>query len=249
MRVKDLVKKYKKDANFRNKIGLYSGAGTSLVFALIQFYGGIAYQSTWFTAFAIYYFVLAVVKFYLARSVGKQGEAGWKVFRTAGLVMTFLNLALVVMISILIANPSIALHKYSTVIAAVTAVWTLGSAALTVYDAVKTWRKNDPVMLADRLVQLITAAVSILILQTSMIASISTPEIETATSYLEEFGSIAMVPEEILGWFTDLFQKLATSNSITGALVAVFSSGMTVYMIVKGTVEGKKQKKVKPATA
>lgn len=246
MTIKDLVKKYKSDEDFRNKIGLYSGAGTSLVFALVQLYGGIRYQSTWFTAFAVYYIVLAVVKFYLARSVGKKGKSGWKVFRTAGLVMTVLNLALVVMISILIANPSIALHKYSAVITAVTAVWTLGSAALTVYDAIKTWKKNDPVALADRLVQLITATVSILILQTSLIASITTPEIETATSYIEEFGSIAMVPEEISGWFTDLFQKLATSNSITGVLVGVFSSGMTVYMIAKGTAEGKKQKKLKP---
>jgi hypothetical protein len=82
--------------------------------------------------------------------------------------------------------------------------------------------------------------VAVLMLQTSLIASITTPQIESVKGYIEEFGSFARIPEEISGWFTDLFQKLATSNSITGAIVAIFTSGITVYMIVRGTVERKK---------
>ena len=100
--------------------------------------------------------------------------------------------------------------------------------------------KNDPVALADRLVALTTSVVAVLMLQTSLIASITTPQIEKVKGYIEEFGSFTRIPEEISGWFEDLFQKLATSNSITGAIVAIFTSGVTVYMIVRGTVERKK---------
>lgn len=244
MQIKDLAKRYKSDALFRDQINLYIGAASSLVFTGLQFYGGIRYQSVWFTALAVYSAVLAVVKFYLARSVGKKGKDGWIVFRRVGCVMTILNIALLVMISILVTNPSIALHEYSITIAVLTGVWTLISAGLAVYGVVQMRNKDDPVALADRLVQLTTSIVSVLMLQTALIASISTPQIETAKSYIERFGSMAYVPEEISEVLTDIFQRLATSNSITGVLVAIFTIGLTAYIIIRGTVEGKRTEKI-----
>lgn len=240
MKIREVIKRYKSDAAFRNKVNLYNGATISLVFTAIQLYGGIRYQSVWFFSFAIYNAVLAVVRFYLARSVGKKGAEGWRIFRIVGFVMTILNFALIVMISILIANPRIALHEYSLWIALANGLWTLISAGMTIHSVVELRNKNDPVALADRLVALTTSVVAVLMLQTSLIASITTPQIETVKGYIEEFGSIALIPEEISVWFEDLFQKLATSNSITGAIVAIFTSGITVYMIIRGTVERKK---------
>ena len=239
MKIGELIKRYKNDETFRNKVNLYNGATTSLIFTGIQLYGGIRYQSVWFFSFAIYNAVLAVVRFYLARSVGKKGAEGWRIFRIVGFVMTILNFALLVMISIMIADPRIALHEYSIWIALANGLWTLISAGMTIRSVVQMRNKNDPVALADRLVALTTSVVAVLMLQTSLIASITTPQIETVKGYIEEFGSIALIPEEISVWFEDLFQKLATSNSITGAIVAVFASGITVYMIIRGTVERK----------
>lgn len=241
--IQSLIKKYKSDEKFRNQVGLYSGAAINSVFVIIQLYGGIKYQSVWFTALAIYYAVLSIVKFYIGASVNKTGKEGWAAFRRVGFIMTILNLALITMISILIANPSIAIHKYSPAITAVIALWTIGSTIATIYAAVKADKKNHPLTLADRLVQLITSAVSLLMLQTAMIASISTPQIETAQQTIEEFGSITNVPTEMSNWFSELFQALATSNSITGGIVAIFTSGVIVYMIVKGTLEKKKHSK------
>ena len=240
MKIREVIKRYKSDTAFRNKVNLYNGATISLIFTAIQLYGGIRYQSVWFFSFAIYNAVLAVVRFYLARSVGKKGAEGWRVFRIVGFVMTILNFALIVMISILIANPRIALHEYSLWIALANGLWTLISAGMTIRSVVELRNKNDPVALADRLVALTTSVVAVLMLQTSLIASITTPQIETVKGYIEEFGSFALIPEEISVWFEDLFQKLATSNSITGAIVAIFTSGITVYMIIRGTVERKK---------
>ena len=243
MKIKAFYKRYRSDEPFRNKINLYNGAATSFVLTCIQLYGGIKYKSVWFTSFAIYYGVLTIVKFYLARSVGKKGREGWSVFSIVGFVMSILNLALVTMISILITDPSIALHEYSLAIAIATAAWTLISAGMTIHGVFQMRNKNEPVMLADRLVQLTTAIVSVLMLQTSFIASISTPQIETMKGYIEEFGSLAFVPDKIATLFTNLFQSLALSNIITGVFVAVFSSWLTVYMIIRGTVEGKRLEK------
>ena len=240
MKIKELIKRYKSDEIYRNKVNLYNGAITGLGFTLVQLYGGIRYQSAWFFAFGVYYGVLTIVKFYLARRVGIKGKKGWKIFRTVGLVMSILNVALVVMISIMIANPAVVFHEYSLVIAIITGGWTLISAGMTVHNVAEMRNKNDPVALADRLVNLTTAVASVLMLQTSLIASITTPQIEKVKGYIEEFGSFANIPEQIAGWFTDLFQGLATSNAITGAVVAVFTSGVTVYMIVRGVIEEKK---------
>ena len=243
MRIKELFHRYKTDTKFRDKVNLYNGTMTCFIFTLIQLYGGVRYRSTWFMAFSVYYGVLTIVKFYLARSVGKKGKKGWAVFRLVGFVMSVLNFALIVMISILIANPSIVFHEYSLVIAIVNGVWTLISAGLAIHGVAEMRNKNDPVALADRLVNLTTAAASVLMLQTSLIAGITTPQIEKVKGYIEEFGSFANIPERISGWFTSLFQSLATSNSITGAIVAIFTSGITVYMIIRGTTEGKKLEK------
>lgn len=243
MAIKDLVHKYRTDEKFRNKVNLYNGSLTSLGLTCLQLYGGIRYRSVWFFAFGVYYAVLTIVKFYLARNIRVKGKKGWEVFRTVGFVMTILNFALIVMISFLIATPEIALHEYSLAVALITGIWTLISAGLTVKSVADMRNKNDPVALADRLVNLTTSVVAVLILQTSLIASISTPQIEKVKGYIDEFGSFANIPQTISGWFTDLFQRLATSNSITGVIVAVFTSGMTVYMIIRGTVEGKRLEK------
>lgn len=74
MKIKAFYKRYRSEEPFRNKINLYNGAATSFVLTCIQLYGGIKYKSVWFTSFAIYYGVLTIVKFYLARSVGKTGR-------------------------------------------------------------------------------------------------------------------------------------------------------------------------------
>lgn len=241
--VKDLIKRYKSDEKFRYRVGLYGGASINLVFVVIQFYGGIKYQSTWFTALAIYYAVLSIVKFYIGASISKKGKAGWTTFRIVGFIMTILNLALITMISIMIANPGIAIHKYSLAIAIIIAVWTLGSTGVTIYELVKTHKKNDPVPLASRLVQLIASIVSVLMLQTAMIAGISAPQIESATNTIEQFGSITNAPTGVSGIIAELFQGLATSNIVTGTVVGIIAGGVTLYMIIRGTVEKKKHEK------
>lgn len=240
MSPRTLINKYKTDKKFREQVGLYVGAITNLSFVIIQLYGGIKYQSVWFTALAIYNAALAIVKFYIGKSINKKGRSGWTVFRIVGFIMTILNIALIAMISIMIANPSIAIHEYSIVITIIIAIWTFVSTGITVYEVIKTHKKNQPVAIASRLVQLITSAVSILMLQTALVASITTTEIEKAEEAINEINTAANVPTEITVITTELFQNLATTNAITGGIVAVFAGLVTLYMIIRGTIEKKK---------
>lgn len=161
--------------------------------------------------------------------------------------MVILNFALMVMISALIADPSIAIHRYSPVIAVITGLWTVVALVLANINVVRLRKKNNVIQLADGFVQLITSVVSILILQTSIIATISTPQIDEALGVMEQFSSVTGTPKEVYLLFSDTFTALVTSNDITGIIVGVFSCGVTGYMIVKGTTEKRKVSKQVPA--
>ena len=97
-------------------------------------------------------------------------------------------------------------------------------------------------MLANQLVGLITSAVAILMVQTAWIASLSTAQIEKVDGALRGVSSFVGAPEILADGVSEIFYALATSNSITGGLVAIFAMGVTIYMIVKGVAEGKRAK-------
>ncbi|MBR3052262.1 hypothetical protein IKG60_01415 [Candidatus Saccharibacteria bacterium] len=239
MTVKEWILRYKNDGMFRNKVNLYSGAVTNLGFVGVQLYGGIRYQSVWFTSLAVYYALLSAVKFYIGLSTNRKGKKAWRTFQTTGVVMLFLNLVLITMVSMMIANPKLALHEYSAILAIVTAFWAVGAAGMAIYGVVSVYKKRNPVALADRLVGLITAAVSVLMLQTSLVASVNGNEIEKGREYIEQFGAVARVPAEMTEILSETTQELATSNTVTGVLVVVFAGGVTWYMIIRGAIEEK----------
>lgn len=75
------------------------------------------------------------------------------------------------------------------------------------------------------------------------IASISTPQINSITGAIEEFGSVTKAPDWVSEWLAGTFRTLATTNNITGMLVAIFAVTVTLYMIIRGTKEGKRFRK------
>lgn len=245
MTIRDWFTRYKNDEIFRNKVNLYSGAVTNLGFVAMQLYGGIRYQSAWFTSLAIYYALLSAAKFYIGVSTGKKGKAAWRTFQIAGVIMLLLNLVLVTMVSLMIADPKLALHEYSVILTAITAFWTIGAAGMAIYSVVDVRKKHDPVALADRLVGLITAAVAVLMLQTSLVASINGTELEKGREYIEQFNAVTNAPAEMTEILSETTRELATSNTVTGILVVLFAGGITWYMIIRGAVEGRKYGKKK----
>ena len=243
--IKKLFLKWKNDKNFQREVGLYTGAVTNLFFVGVEFYGGIRYQSNWFIALAVYNLVLTIVKFYLGISAHKEpGNSDWRTFKIAGIVMVTINLALFAMISIMIADPSIALHEYSKTVAIVMAVWTVYTFVGSIRDLVKLRGKNDPWLLAIGMVNLVGTIVSVLMLQTAMIASFGTGSgedlIGNAVQVVDKAGEVVWLPingEMIMNDKT--LGVLASANRITGVAVGALILGITVYMIVRGAREEK----------
>lgn len=239
-KVLSLAKKAIKDKDTREKAILYASTAVNYFFVAFQLYGGIRYESVWFTALGVYYAVLTSVNLYVGLSHEKQGREAWKVFQISGWALTLANLALIAIISIMIATPGVAVRNYSPIIAVGVTFWTFYLLISAAIGIVKQWRKKNVIAMAENSIQLIGATVSVLMLQTAMIASYGAQAIEEARKALEGVSGIASASAEMEKAIDDLIQIFITSNRITGVLVIVVVLAITVYMIVKGSREYKK---------
>ena len=237
------MKKIIKDRDTREKVILYVSTVVNYFFVVFQLYGGIRYKSAWFTALGVYYAVITSVSLYIRLSRKKQGREVWRVFKVSGWVLALANLALVTMISIMIASPGVAIHNYSPVMAAGVTIWTFYLLISAMVGIVRHWKEKNAIALAENNVQLIGAVVSVLMLQTAMIASYGTQAIEEAKKTLEQMGGVVSVPAEVARTTDDLIQIFVASNRVTGVLVIIAVLAITVYMIVKGNREYRKFRK------
>ncbi|MBR3252934.1 hypothetical protein IKF84_02585 [Candidatus Saccharibacteria bacterium] len=265
------VGKLKREEDFRAEMKLYGGAIFNLFFAGTMFYSGIRYQSAWFIALGIYYAVLTIVKFYIGISSRWRGsKKKWRVLRNSGIVMTVMNLALVVMIAIMVADPSIALHGYSKVVAIMMAGWSIYLFVTSIRGLLLIRGKRDPWLIARWDIRFIAALVSVLMLQTALTASFGTGsgedllgdmadiEIEVidvgkeATEGIEEATGVPIwsgVVEKVLPdeeitrdkiVNDQTMEVLMEANRITGVVVGSIVLGLTIYMIVRGHREEKR---------
>ena len=83
------------DVRFREGAFLYNGFFINLLYIIIKLVYGIAYRSTWFVALAVYYILLALMRFLLARRLGAQDPLlEWRRYRLCGVMLFLMNQAL-----------------------------------------------------------------------------------------------------------------------------------------------------------
>ena len=238
-----LAKRIIKDKGTRERAVLYVSTAVNYFFVLFQLYGGVRYKSAWFTALGVYYGVLTSANLYIELSRDKRGSEAWKVLKASGWVLILANLSLIVIISTMIAMPTVALHDYSTVMAIGVTVWTFYLLIAAIVGIVKERHKKNAIAMAGNTVRLIGAVVSVLMLQTAMIASYGVDIIEQAKKTIDQVESIAGVPAELEAMTDNLIRTFVESNRITGMLVLIIVAVITLYMIIKGSIEHKRSKK------
>lgn len=239
-------RRYRTDKALRTRVGLFAGAAVNFLFVGFELYGGIRYHSAWFTALAVYYAVLTGVKLYIGLCMRRGNrEKEWRQFRMVGAVMTILNLALTTMISIMIAEPEIALHDYDAVVAIAMATWTFYLFISAIVALVKMRGQEDAMLLAGRIVKFVAAVVSVLMLQTALIASFGTGSGDDVVGHVVQavdgVDAAIGVPVRVDGLASETMRFLARMNRITGTCVGLLILGVTIYMIVRGTRENKRR--------
>lgn len=211
--------KYLTDVEFKTHINLYRSLAINLVYAVFNAVSGIIYRSHWFGIFAIYYGIMAVMRFLLVRYVGKNhigtsrlGEL--KRSRICAYILMTVNLVLSgVVIMMIYFNKG---FHYKGILIYVMAMYTFYITVAAVVDIVKFRKYNSPVMSIEKVIKLAAALFSMLFLETAMFS---------------QFGG-------------DTSQKLQQLMIMaTGAGISIIVVTMSVFVIVRTTKEVKKLKK------
>lgn len=206
-----LIVRYLKEATFRAEVSLYQGL-FNLLYAGMNLLLGIYYRSIWLGTLAVYYLLLAVMRFCLLHHVRSQGDfdknmiSELRRYRLCGIILLFMNQALVVIIILVVKQNSG--FKYPGMLIYAMATYAFYAIIIAVMNVIKFRKLGSPVMSAAKIISLTAAMVSMLSLETAM---------------LTQFGSADEA----------VFRQIMTVA--TGACVSIIVLGMAIYMIVHST--------------
>lgn len=208
-----LGNRYMTDRAFRTEISLYLSLGISLLYVGINLWSWHMLRSRWFMVLAVYYVIMAVMRFLLVRYVRKN-EIGtsisgeWKRSRICAYILLLVNLSLSgAVLMILFQNRG---YDYPGIMIYVMAMYTFYATINAIVDIVKYRKLGSPIMSTAKIVSLSAALVSMLNLETAMFA---------------QFGA-EMSAED---------QRIFII--LTGAGVSITVVTLSVLLIVKATKE------------
>lgn len=199
------IRKYFEDIRFKNLINLCLSSIVNFSFIFIKFVDGINNKSIWFISLSIYYFLLTLIKLFLLNNLRKyNNKKEYIVYRNIGYFIMILNIALVVMIFQMVSsNVAIIPKRYMIYLTATYTFYLIISAIINLF----VYRKyKSPLLSSIKVINLLTASVSVLMLQTTMIAT---------------FGG-------------DNFAFMKLMNTITGTVISIIALGISTYMIING---------------
>lgn len=217
MRSIPVLERYFSDALFRQKISLYFGFLINIFYVAVKFFFGIYYRSTWFISLAVYYILLAVMRFLLlhhvnGKAIGQDMAVEYRRYRYCGFMLLFMNQALAgIVIFMVHQNRG---FDYPGLLIYAMAMYSFYAVITAVINVVKYRSHESPVLSAARAINLVAAMVSILSLETAMLA---------------QFGG----DDEVFR---------ANMTGATGGSVCTIVIVMAVYMIVKSTRQLKDKK-------
>ncbi|MBQ7955404.1 MAG: hypothetical protein IJ282_06600 [Lachnospiraceae bacterium] len=212
------IDRYMTDAVFKSNVGLYRSLAINLIYIVVNAVSGYIYQTYWFGIFAVYYSIIAMMRFLLVRYVIKNpignnylGEL--KRARVCACILMTVNLALsgAVLMMVLFDRG----FRYQGVLIYVIALYTFYITVTAVIDMVKYRKYKSPILSITKVIKMASALFSMLFLETAMFAQFG------ADTSLEVKRIMIM---------------------LTGAGISTVVVSMAIYMIVKTTKEIKELK-------
>lgn len=211
-----LGNRYMTDHTFKARVSLYLSLGINLLYSVFKFLTGICYASVWLGALAIYYSLLATLRFLLLRHMKRNQTAPspnliseYRRYRLCGYLLIGVHIVLAGMVVQMVQqNQS---YQYPGTMIYAVAAYTFWTVTVSILNLVKYRRYASPVLSASKILCLASALVSLLALETAMIA---------------RFGE------------DESFRR--TMVSLTGTAVCLIVLGMSIYMVIRSNRELKK---------
>lgn len=212
------IDRYMTDAVFKSNVGLYRSLAINVVYVVVNAVSGYIYQTYWFVIFAVYYAIIAIMRFLLVRYVvkhpiGSDRMGELKRARLCAYILLTVNLALSgAVLMMVFFNRG---FQYQGILIYVIALYTFYTTTTAIIDMIKYRKYKSPVMSITKIIKMASALFSMLFLETAMFA---------------QFGAETSAE-------TKRIMIMATGAGISVAVV-----GMAVYMIVQTSKEIKNKK-------
>lgn len=205
--------RYMTDAAFKTHVNLFRSLAINLLFAAVNAVAAISFSTHWFALFAVYYAILAVMKFLLVRYVSRNKIGTSRLgelqrVRLCAYILLTINLALsgTVLMMVYFRRG----FDYHGMLIYVMALYSFYTATTAIIDMVKYRKYGSPIMSMSKIIKMAAAMVSMLSLETAMFAQFG--------------GDMSIENQRIM-------------IMATGAGIAVIIVSMAAYMIVQTTKE------------
>ena len=202
------LRKYKNDHKLRYKISLFTSLMLNIVYAIFKLLSGIVFKSFWFISFALYYFLLIVLRSNIAKEELKNNtnlKDEFVKYKKTGIILLFTNVILTIII-LIIVNQKI-MNIYPDWMAITVAVYTFYLLFNSIYNLIKYRKYKSPLISSSKVINVITSLVSLISLEIILIPT---------------FG----------GSQTEFFEIMVMA---TGGGIALIIIIISLYMIIRST--------------
>lgn len=202
------LRKYKNDHKLRCKISLFTSLMLNIVYAIFKLLSGIVFKSFWFISFALYYFLLIVLRSNIAKEELKNNtnlKDEFVKYKKTGIILLFTNVILTIII-LIIVNQKI-MNIYPDWMAITVAVYTFYLLFNSIYNLIKYRKYKSPLISSSKVINVITSLVSLISLEIILIPT---------------FG----------GGQTEFFEIMVMA---TGGGIALIIIIISLYMIIRST--------------
>ena len=212
--------RYMTDVAFKTHVNLYISLGINLLYVAANLFWGYWYQTAWFTIFAVYYSILAIMRFLLLRyinrnKIGEERLGELRRSRLCAIILLLINLVLTgAVLMILFQDRG---FEYQGIFIYVMALYTFYLTTTAIINIIKYRKYNSPIMSTSKVINLVAALVSMLALETAM---------------LSQFGAENSIE----------FKRIMVAA--TGGGISVVIVTMAIYMIAHGSREIKKIREI-----
>ena len=168
-----LGNRYMTDRVFRTNVSLSISFVISMLYVGINLWSWHMLGSYWFMVLAVYYVIMAVMRYLLVRyvriqKIGTDILSEWKRSRICAYILLLINLSLSgAVLMILYQHRG---YDYPGIMIYVMAMYTFYALTMSILDIVKYRKMGSPIMSTAKIVSLSAALVSMLNLETAMFA-------------------------------------------------------------------------------
>ena len=194
--------RYVNDLAFRGSVSIYQGMTVNFFYMLFRIVVGIRYASVWFISMAVYYLVLGTLRLSLILSYRHRTDIDeLHCYRRTAWLLFLLNIPMGGMIILMVLTNSG--YSYPGYVIYLSAMYTFYTMIFSVFNLVKFRKLGSPILSAAKVLNFVAALMSVLGLQTAMIA---------------QFGAES-----------DGFRKMM--NAVTGGVIWLLVILTAVYML------------------